>query len=217
LDGPVAYGHYIQGARPVLEYWYLYVYNDAPNKHEGDWEMVAIELDEDGAPSRAGYSGHASGFVRPWQAVERQGERPVIYVARGSHAAYFSHDPEGHRTNSLPSDKGWPKPLQSVWSSLTKAFQDTATFLRLQDRTVAKPSPEVPADDAGDVIDPELIVLPDRDELDQDTNFWWMRLDCAWGSSHARFFGSAGPPPPWRQLLKWQAPAAWFETLTPLP
>jgi len=32
LSATVAYGHYVPGPRPALEYWYLYIYNDAPNK-----------------------------------------------------------------------------------------------------------------------------------------------------------------------------------------
>jgi hypothetical protein len=212
-QGSVAYAHYVPGARPVLEYWYLYVYNDAPNKHEGDWEMVAIELGEDEQPLRAGYSGHASGFVRPWATVEKQGDRPVVYVARGSHAAYFSHNPKGHRTNSLPVRKGLPETVESAVNSFTKAFQDAAYFLRLQDRTAAKTLGLPSSPDAGQLVDPEVVVLPSRDDLGQNPDFWWMRLDCAWGSSHLRLTGSAAPDPPWGQALKWQTPASWFEGL----
>ena len=35
---PVVYGRVARGDDSiVLQYWYLYIYNDAPNKHEGDW------------------------------------------------------------------------------------------------------------------------------------------------------------------------------------
>jgi hypothetical protein len=175
--------------------------------------MVSIELDENGGPSRAGYSGHAGGFVRPWAAVEKHNERPVVYVARGSHAAYFEHDARGHRTNSLPSRKGLPEPLQSGFDSFTRGFQETAWFLRLQDRTASNTPDSSSTPDTGILVDPQLIVLPSRDELGANPEFWWMRLDCAWGSSHLRFFGSVAPDPPWGQALKWQTPAAWFEGL----
>src|SRR5439155_2463620 len=75
--------------RIALQYWYLYAYNDAGNYHEGDWEMVTVELDADGTPLRACYSGHESGFQRPWERVQKKDGHPIVYVARGSHAAYF--------------------------------------------------------------------------------------------------------------------------------
>jgi len=98
--GTVVYGHIArENDCIILQYWYLYIYNDAPNKHEGDWESVSLRLDLNETPVRAGYAGHASGYKREWPAVEKEGDRPIVYVARGSHAAYFTHREKGHRTN----------------------------------------------------------------------------------------------------------------------
>ena len=58
-----------------------------------------MRLDEAGAvPELAVYAQHKGGEAVWWTDVEKVGERPVVYVARGSHAAYFSRGRhwEGH-------------------------------------------------------------------------------------------------------------------------
>ena len=95
------YGHAAHGGdgRMWLSYWCFYPYNDytllgprlGAGRHEGDWEMVALGLDCGGeTPELACYARHRHVDIRRWEQVPRQGERPVIYVARGCHAAYFS-------------------------------------------------------------------------------------------------------------------------------
>ena len=81
----VAYGRvreYADG-RMALQYWYLYVYNDFGNKHEGDWEMAVIELDAQERPVRMAVSAHMGGTQRRWRDVEKVGERPIVFVGRG--------------------------------------------------------------------------------------------------------------------------------------
>lgn len=83
-----------------LQYWYFYFFNDYQlaggiGLHEGDWEMVQLRLD-DGFPDLAVYCQHAYSEVRRWDDVEREGDTPIVYVSRGSHAAYF--EPGLHRT-----------------------------------------------------------------------------------------------------------------------
>ncbi len=83
----------------VLQYWFFYYFNDWNNKHEGDWELAQLYFDAptveqaliDG-PSRIGLSQHSTGEVMAWTdtQVEKQGDHPVVYVARGSHANYFA-------------------------------------------------------------------------------------------------------------------------------
>jgi hypothetical protein len=60
--------------------------------HEGDWEGVTLVLSKDSAkPDRlefVNYAAHEGVFrYRPVQ-IEREGLRPVVYIANGSHAAY---------------------------------------------------------------------------------------------------------------------------------
>jgi hypothetical protein len=83
--------------RTWLQYWLWYFYNDYRltanvGLHEGDWEMVQLRLDADGAPDYAVYNQHKKAQRRPWDRVEKDkdnSDRPVVYVARGSHASYF--------------------------------------------------------------------------------------------------------------------------------
>ncbi len=75
----------------VVQYWFFYVYNDAPiNEHEGDWEMIMVLLDNAENPVSAVYSQHLQGQRASWGDVEKVDEtHPRVYVARGSHANYF--------------------------------------------------------------------------------------------------------------------------------
>jgi hypothetical protein len=85
-----------------LQYWFFYFYNDynlageiggeigGAGLHEGDWEMIELQLDAGGNPQLAVYSQHKHAGQRPWNKVEKQGNRPVVYPARGSHANYFA-------------------------------------------------------------------------------------------------------------------------------
>jgi len=80
-----------------LQYWVFYYYNSfhvGPfGKHEGDWEMIQIQVDRNATPSRAVYAQHNTGSICAWRRVGRTGSgraRPVVYVGGGSHASYFT-------------------------------------------------------------------------------------------------------------------------------
>jgi hypothetical protein len=97
----VVYGHVAtdRDGATWLQYWYCYLFNDynligqvfKAGLHEGDWELAQVRLGSGDAPDHAVYAQHAHAAGRPWDQVERVPgtERPVVYVARGSHAAYF--------------------------------------------------------------------------------------------------------------------------------
>ena len=87
----VSYG----SGEKVLQYWLFYYYNPKTylgfGAHEGDWEMVQVHLDEYGEPTHASYGQHADGERCDWSHVEKTEDgRPIVYVAEGSHASYFS-------------------------------------------------------------------------------------------------------------------------------
>jgi hypothetical protein len=91
------YGHAVEaGGRLWLQYWLYYFYNDynlalGIGLHEGDWEMVQLRMHDD-EPDLAVYAQHRQAEQRPWADVERvpgDPRRPLVYVARGSHASYF--------------------------------------------------------------------------------------------------------------------------------
>jgi hypothetical protein len=86
------YAHVLQYEKTgdyAVQYWFLYLFNYRLNEHESDWEQITIMLDKDQNPKAALYSSHASGYTRDWDQMEHDGDHPIVYVARGSHANYF--------------------------------------------------------------------------------------------------------------------------------
>jgi RsiW-degrading membrane proteinase PrsW (M82 family) len=98
VAGPPAttYAHVARDEDPAhitIQYWLFYYYNDAFNKHEGDWEMAEVVLGANGDPEWLVLSQHHGGTRRPWGAVQVEGgTHPAVYVALGSHANYFWGD-----------------------------------------------------------------------------------------------------------------------------
>jgi Vacuolar protein sorting-associated protein 62 len=89
------------------QWWLAFARNDQDRgivrtgRHAGDWELTQVRLDDAGRPVEAVYAQHSGAERCPWRAVEKRGGRPVIYLANGSHAAYFR---PGVR------DRTWPDP-----------------------------------------------------------------------------------------------------------
>jgi hypothetical protein len=96
--GPCVYGRIVDaGGYRWLQYW-LWLYDNPKNvrgigRHEGDWELVQVALDADGAPVRVTLSQHKRGEARDAKDVRHDGVdggwHPVVYVAPLSHACYF--------------------------------------------------------------------------------------------------------------------------------
>ena len=110
-----AYGRVVHtGGRVVLQYWFFY-YDDfypyspaAPDfiwqAHEGDWEVVNVVLSADEEPLFVGYSQHCLGERRRWAKTPRwQGHHPIVYVALGSHANYFTPGAHQFDQRCIPS------------------------------------------------------------------------------------------------------------------
>ncbi|HKO38467.1 MAG TPA: hypothetical protein VJU14_08870 [Solirubrobacterales bacterium] len=80
------------GGLTWVQYWLWYLYN--PKKifvegvHEGDWEFVQVGY-VDKTPVCMTLSQHRSGGARMWWNVEQRDGRPLVYVARDSHANFF--------------------------------------------------------------------------------------------------------------------------------
>ncbi len=89
------YGRVVEASGAIwLQYWFWFFYNDLRaldiglGLHEGDWEGIQLRMAGD-EPDLAVYAQHAYGEAREWGRVKKQGQRPVVYVAQGSHASYF--------------------------------------------------------------------------------------------------------------------------------
>ncbi len=92
------YGRATHGGdgRLWLQYWLYYYYYDSQRQfyggeHEGDWEMVQVRLLDSGAraPDKVAYAQHDSGEFCDWPVGTKDGDHPVIYVAKASHASYW--------------------------------------------------------------------------------------------------------------------------------
>jgi len=100
---PVVYG---RRAGQWLQYWMLFENNTQDRgilrtgRHEGDWEMIQLRVRR-GRPVQAVYAQHSGAESCRFRWASRGGPRPLVYLARGSHAAYFR---AGVR------DRTWPDP-----------------------------------------------------------------------------------------------------------
>lgn len=105
-DTPVVGYHRVVAAEGLHwhQFWLWYLYNPWEiagfGVHEGDWEFVQLgTVDADGEiPVLVTVSQHRSGGKREFWRCERENRRPVIYVARGSHAHFFTAGPRGEDT-----------------------------------------------------------------------------------------------------------------------
>ena len=211
----VVYGRYVVAeSGPALQYWYLYIYNDFRNNHEADWEMSAIELASDGTPVQMGLSSHHGGSRCSWADVLKDGDRPLLYVARGSHAGYFKYDRRGYHALQLRARSNPPRALKFLVSVL----QRLPGIRRWRDSPPTDPERDGDANPKhmGQRVNPELRFLPDSIDQAPDSDWWWLRYRGTWGSTHPRIAGTIGIGTPWGragQDPRWADPVAWTRSL----
>jgi len=98
--------------RTILQYWIFYVYNSKflLLDHEGDWEYVAIKLNTDNSDIE-----EVACAQHFWFEIKKKDDpelellqsepagkfHPVIYVADGSHASYFTPGQKGIQVNVI--------------------------------------------------------------------------------------------------------------------
>lgn len=74
----------------VTQYWWFFGYNDGPasQNHQGDWEHASAVI-KDGSLIGAYLAAHGKATYYDRSELEpTQGDQIVVYVAKGSHAAY---------------------------------------------------------------------------------------------------------------------------------
>ena len=114
VGGPTTYGHVVhENGETILEYWFFY-YDDVYSytypasdlfwqAHEGDWEEAMVVLSGDDQPISVGYSQHCRGQTRSWTDTPRFDEtHPIVHVAVGSHANYFTAGTHAINTACIP-------------------------------------------------------------------------------------------------------------------
>jgi hypothetical protein len=107
-----------------IQYWFFYPYNDGKGlfDHEGDWEHVTVQTDPMGrarALSLAQHRNSRPGVTRPWDAIAKEGDHPIIWSARGTHASY--PDPHAHpwfdSVSACTSPTDCSGPIWKTWDA----------------------------------------------------------------------------------------------------
>ena len=191
---PTVYGRVVdshKGGTIYLQYWFFYVRDNKPPPcaHEGDWEMITIELKElkNGTtqPIRVAYSRHLGGEVRPWSEVpwKIEGTHPFVYIAEKSHASYFESG-----TTFIPVIEEWDA-----------HFGDGKV---LAYRKIEALGPDV---DVYNLVN-----------INEEPHWCWINIpQLRWGSCSCPLGdGNDGPPSPVAQGdKKWSDPGAWMDSL----
>lgn len=100
---PTVYARVVEAdtGHVVIQYHLYYVFNDFNNTHESDWEMIQLRFDVPTVsealavePAQVAYAQHAGGETADWDAdkLTREGDRPVVFVAAGSHASQYGSE-----------------------------------------------------------------------------------------------------------------------------
>ncbi|WP_148649857.1 hypothetical protein [Lysobacter antibioticus] len=76
----------------TLTYHFFYSYNDGSpgagdvQNHEGDWEKITLQLDDNLQPTAVRYSAHSKSTIeRSWADAPNENGRPVVFVGKGTH------------------------------------------------------------------------------------------------------------------------------------
>ncbi|OQV03862.1 hypothetical protein CLAIMM_08848 [Cladophialophora immunda] len=117
-------------------YFYFYAYNQGNwvlglpalefGDHVGDWEHTMVRF-VNGAPTAMWFSQHSSGEAFTYSAVQKynNGDRPVVYVANGTHANYAI---PGTHDHTIPGLNLLAGPLEDhtdagvFWDPLVNAY-----------------------------------------------------------------------------------------------
>jgi len=157
-----------------IQYWLAYFFDDWANVHEMDWEMVSVILKKTATveePAACIFCSHIGAFRKPWKDVGKaidattkseKGLHPVVYVANGSHAAYFSDYPSYINVSEPYLKIG----LRTLVRALGIGRPFTDYVLSFEE---------------GDNRLPEVEVIPE-DEREWTGGWRWLKFNGNWGS-----------------------------------
>lgn len=205
LDRPVVYGRVVPDERggKILQYYYLYLYNDFINNHEADWEMAAVRLDAGGNPVEMGLTSHHGGQRLDWADVQHEGGRPVAYVARGSHALYFAHAADGHPLIDLGN--------LGIKGNLRRAVVKLSPGKRFRDRVPVDPDAATARGAAWHEVGQRLAGVEVR-----TLPAWAEAYRGTWGGAAKvkPHFDGIGIKGPWAAAdARWTDPVTWMKEL----
>ncbi|RKF56435.1 putative vacuolar protein sorting-associated protein TDA6 [Golovinomyces cichoracearum] len=119
-------------------YMYFFSYNQGTTilfhelgDHVGDWEHNMIRF-KNGVPEAVWFSQHAGGQAFAYSGLEKEGDRPVVYTARGTHAIYSKDGDHDHTIPGINFSKG---PLEDYTSRGTRWDPMKSTFFYTFDRS----------------------------------------------------------------------------------
>ena len=186
----------------AIQYWFCYYFNDWADIHEGDWEGLSIFLRQAGTdwkPLGATYFEHANGARRHWADIEIVDDtHPVVYIASGSHASYFQHEPAGYVTQL----GGYIVAGLAIKFDL-RANTSNRDFVP-------------PRDNDHPLLPPGVTVLPEPiGPTDHNDPAWqhakWLKFPGSWGACELGRLIVGGPIGPSHKSFKWLNPFAWSE------
>lgn len=180
-----AYARVVRGSERFeeyisIQYWLAYFFDDWANVHEMDWEGASIILKKSGLseePVACVCNAHVTSFRKPWDEVEKvsddnienrhlEGTHPVIYVANGSHASYFSDYPASFNVVEKYLKDQLKTVIRLVGIGIGSDFTDF-----------------VPSFEAGKKCLPEVEIIPQPDEDGKWSGEWrWLNFRGKWGS-----------------------------------
>jgi hypothetical protein len=89
-DAPV-YFEFRKHPRSIT-YWFIYGFNEGDpggfTNHEGDWERISVQLDDNNHARKVAYYQHDGSCVLDWNAAPKtRAGHPIVYSDTGSHAS----------------------------------------------------------------------------------------------------------------------------------
>lgn len=99
-------------------YWFFYGYNDYNNKHEGDWERIAVQVRGEEPVAVTFWKHEEPTCAVKWAELDVVDGHPTVFAARDAHGSYPAAGMFGHRGGVDVTTKGR---LWRAWTAVRAA------------------------------------------------------------------------------------------------